>query len=228
MSGLSRTPGKRVWVNSPPRVRIPPSPPASPCPARTFFFLAQSAAVRGLWRRAWFSVSSLALRCLASRPVFSVASFSATDSRCSIGALRPLLKAQRSPPMNSASPSPMGLLVLESRSDQDVNPSPASCAAPPNPPAAAISAAADPRSSWPGDHPLKCAAPDPVPRTPDTAAASSSSSTPLEPLPAPQHCSLHPSATDAPRDVRVVEAAPDTDPAARKNVLRRCLADIPG
>ena len=27
MSGLSRTPGKRVWVNSPPRVRIPPSPP---------------------------------------------------------------------------------------------------------------------------------------------------------------------------------------------------------
>src|SRR5262249_26946320 len=28
MSGLSRTPGKRVWVNSPPRVRIPPSPPA--------------------------------------------------------------------------------------------------------------------------------------------------------------------------------------------------------
>ncbi len=28
MSGLSRTPGKRVRVNSPPRVRIPPSPPA--------------------------------------------------------------------------------------------------------------------------------------------------------------------------------------------------------
>ena len=27
MSGLSRTPGKRVWVNSPPRVRIPPFPP---------------------------------------------------------------------------------------------------------------------------------------------------------------------------------------------------------
>ena len=27
MSGLSRTPGKRVWVNSPPRVRIPPVPP---------------------------------------------------------------------------------------------------------------------------------------------------------------------------------------------------------
>ena len=27
MSGLSRTPGKRVWVNSPPRVRIPPAPP---------------------------------------------------------------------------------------------------------------------------------------------------------------------------------------------------------
>ncbi len=27
MSGLSRTPGKRVGVNSPPRVRIPPLPP---------------------------------------------------------------------------------------------------------------------------------------------------------------------------------------------------------
>jgi hypothetical protein len=27
MSGLSRTPGKRVWVNSPPRVRIPLAPP---------------------------------------------------------------------------------------------------------------------------------------------------------------------------------------------------------
>ena len=36
MSGLSRTPGKRVRVNSPPRVRIPPSPPngiAAPCEA---------------------------------------------------------------------------------------------------------------------------------------------------------------------------------------------------
>jgi hypothetical protein len=30
MSGLSRTPGKRVRVHSPPRVRIPPSPPATP------------------------------------------------------------------------------------------------------------------------------------------------------------------------------------------------------
>ena len=30
MSGLSRTPGKRVGVNSPPRVRIPLSPPPSP------------------------------------------------------------------------------------------------------------------------------------------------------------------------------------------------------
>ena len=29
MSGLSRTPGKRVRVNSPPRVRIPPSPPTT-------------------------------------------------------------------------------------------------------------------------------------------------------------------------------------------------------
>ena len=27
MSGLSRTPGKRVGANNPPRVRIPPSPP---------------------------------------------------------------------------------------------------------------------------------------------------------------------------------------------------------
>ena len=27
MSGLSRTPGKRVWDNIPPRVRIPLSPP---------------------------------------------------------------------------------------------------------------------------------------------------------------------------------------------------------
>lgn len=27
MSGLSHTPGKRAWVHSPPRVRIPPSPP---------------------------------------------------------------------------------------------------------------------------------------------------------------------------------------------------------
>ena len=32
MSGLSRTPGKRVWVNSPPRVRIPPSPPGFKSP----------------------------------------------------------------------------------------------------------------------------------------------------------------------------------------------------
>ena len=30
MSGLSRTPGKRVWDNIPPRVRIPPSPPNTP------------------------------------------------------------------------------------------------------------------------------------------------------------------------------------------------------
>ena len=30
MSGLSRTPGKRVWVNSPPRVRIPLPPPERP------------------------------------------------------------------------------------------------------------------------------------------------------------------------------------------------------
>ena len=29
MSGLSRTPGKRVWDNIPPRVRIPPSPPST-------------------------------------------------------------------------------------------------------------------------------------------------------------------------------------------------------
>jgi hypothetical protein len=31
MSGLSRTPGKRVWVNSPPRVRIPLPPPGPLC-----------------------------------------------------------------------------------------------------------------------------------------------------------------------------------------------------
>jgi hypothetical protein len=39
MSGLSRTPGKRVWVNSPPRVRIPPSPPHTQqkCPSRGIF-----------------------------------------------------------------------------------------------------------------------------------------------------------------------------------------------
>jgi hypothetical protein len=29
MSGLSRTPGKRVWDNIPTGVRIPPSPPLS-------------------------------------------------------------------------------------------------------------------------------------------------------------------------------------------------------
>jgi hypothetical protein len=33
MSGLSRTPGKRVWDNIPPRVRIPLSPPARSCKA---------------------------------------------------------------------------------------------------------------------------------------------------------------------------------------------------
>jgi hypothetical protein len=40
MSGLSRTPGKRVWVNSPPRVRIPPAPPKTKplhVNARAFF-----------------------------------------------------------------------------------------------------------------------------------------------------------------------------------------------
>lgn len=41
MSGLSRTPGKRVWVNSPPRVRIPPSPPQEkPAPPAGFCFQA--------------------------------------------------------------------------------------------------------------------------------------------------------------------------------------------
>ncbi len=40
MSGLSRTPGKRVWVHSPPRVRIPPVPPKhSPKPIGLGFFL---------------------------------------------------------------------------------------------------------------------------------------------------------------------------------------------
>jgi hypothetical protein len=38
MSGLSRTPGKRVRVNSPPRVRIPLSPPI-PCFTGYFFVL---------------------------------------------------------------------------------------------------------------------------------------------------------------------------------------------
>ena len=38
MSGLSRTPGKRVWVNSPPRVRIPPAPPESKKPAHVQAF----------------------------------------------------------------------------------------------------------------------------------------------------------------------------------------------
>ena len=37
MSGLSRTPGKRVWVNSPPRVRIPLPPPPSPREQGFFF-----------------------------------------------------------------------------------------------------------------------------------------------------------------------------------------------
>ena len=43
MSGLSRTPGKRVWVNSPPRVRIPPSPPIANknAPHGAFFFTAR-------------------------------------------------------------------------------------------------------------------------------------------------------------------------------------------
>jgi hypothetical protein len=40
MSGLSRTPGKRVRVSSPPRVRIPPAPPKS---------LKASAFVQGLF-----------------------------------------------------------------------------------------------------------------------------------------------------------------------------------
>ena len=43
MSGLSRTPGKRVWVNSPPRVRIPPCPPISDKrPNFSVFFYAQN------------------------------------------------------------------------------------------------------------------------------------------------------------------------------------------
>ena len=42
MSGLSRTPGKRVWVNSPPRVRIPLAPPKpiKNAPSARFFMLA--------------------------------------------------------------------------------------------------------------------------------------------------------------------------------------------
>jgi hypothetical protein len=38
MSGLSRTPGKRVWVNSPPRVRIPPLPPHTVADAQNIQF----------------------------------------------------------------------------------------------------------------------------------------------------------------------------------------------
>jgi hypothetical protein len=34
MSGLSRTPGKRVGANNPPRVRIPLSPPVTPLSSR--------------------------------------------------------------------------------------------------------------------------------------------------------------------------------------------------
>ena len=43
MSGLSRTPGKRVWVNSPPRVRIPLAPPPTNVKKRLFrrFFIAR-------------------------------------------------------------------------------------------------------------------------------------------------------------------------------------------
>ncbi|MEN9618225.1 MAG: hypothetical protein RL406_462 [Pseudomonadota bacterium] len=45
MSGLSRTPGKRVWVNSPPRVRIPLAPPKQKAPAESAgaFFLTKKA-----------------------------------------------------------------------------------------------------------------------------------------------------------------------------------------
>jgi hypothetical protein len=45
MSGLSRTPGKRVGVHSPPRVRIPLSPPIKKptCLASGLFY----------WRRGW-------------------------------------------------------------------------------------------------------------------------------------------------------------------------------
>ncbi len=39
MSGLSRTPGKRVWDNIPPRVRIPPSPPDTNRPLVGGFFI---------------------------------------------------------------------------------------------------------------------------------------------------------------------------------------------
>ena len=49
MSGLSRTPGKRVWVNSPPRVRIPPAPPKPKKPAhvQAFFRLVLSSDTMG-------------------------------------------------------------------------------------------------------------------------------------------------------------------------------------
>ena len=52
MSGLSRTPGKRVWVNSPPRVRIPPAPPKQKSlhSVQAFFRLSLSSAATC---RAW-------------------------------------------------------------------------------------------------------------------------------------------------------------------------------
>ena len=48
MSGLSRTPGKRVRVNSPPRVRIPLSPPI-PCFTGYFFGLFRLFPINGLF-----------------------------------------------------------------------------------------------------------------------------------------------------------------------------------
>jgi hypothetical protein len=42
MSGLSRTPGKRVGVHSPPRVRIPLSPPNASAPKGAFAFGGES------------------------------------------------------------------------------------------------------------------------------------------------------------------------------------------
>ncbi len=54
MSGLSRTPGKRVWVNSPTRVRIPPSPP---------FCKVQRAVRSQAWRRC--AMTAIVLRYFA-------------------------------------------------------------------------------------------------------------------------------------------------------------------
>jgi hypothetical protein len=58
MSGLSRTPGKRVGVNSPPRVRIPLPPPQAPLRG---FFLSRMGELPGTY------LSEFALRPCSTR-----------------------------------------------------------------------------------------------------------------------------------------------------------------